>query len=152
MPHVAAGSLAQATRSVDIVRAVAAGVADHLADAVVRRVASPDSEPRFGMCGRLRTFDTTDGRGHRSLTETFRPRFAPTGIRSVSSRMALTRQTLDTGRLSIAESVAHRHEGQLCFSRVYRMSPRVTACTAGECSRRPDPARGIRDQPLCWAR
>ncbi|WP_181905712.1 cupin domain-containing protein [Microbacterium bovistercoris] len=56
---VAAGPLAQAQESLALASAVAAGDVGHLATARVHEAAASTGERRFGMCGRLRTYDVT---------------------------------------------------------------------------------------------
>lgn len=57
---VADGPLAQAERSLGVVRALTAGTADHLADATLRQAPALTGERGFGMCGRLRAFNVRD--------------------------------------------------------------------------------------------
>ncbi|MEV3939205.1 cupin domain-containing protein [Glycomyces sp. NPDC049804] len=52
--------LAQAERSLALTRAVADGDLAHLAEARVQQAIPSEGERRFGMCGRLRTYDVTD--------------------------------------------------------------------------------------------
>jgi mannose-6-phosphate isomerase-like protein (cupin superfamily) len=53
------GPMAQAQRSMEMIRAVAAGSADHLADARLHQAPQPHGERGFGMCGRLRAYDVS---------------------------------------------------------------------------------------------
>ncbi|MGK2948423.1 MAG: cupin domain-containing protein [Acidimicrobiales bacterium] len=62
-PHVAdwtkrwrRGPLAEAERTGDLLRALDAGAADHLAEAAVHRLPPPDAERRMGCCGTLGTY------------------------------------------------------------------------------------------------
>lgn len=62
-PHVADwtlrwrhGALAETERTGDLLRALVAGDADHLAEASVHRLAPPEAERRMGCCGTLGTF------------------------------------------------------------------------------------------------
>lgn len=54
------GPLAQAVQSVALAEAVAAGEHDHLGEARVQEAAASAGDRRYGMCGRLRTYDVTD--------------------------------------------------------------------------------------------
>ena len=60
------GPAAQAAQTLDTVRALVAGDAGHLAQSAVSEGMPLGGEPRFGMCGRLRTFDVSGGSGQRS--------------------------------------------------------------------------------------
>lgn len=53
--------LAQAEQSLALADAVASGSVSHLADARVHQAVPSVGERGFGMCGRLRTYDVTDG-------------------------------------------------------------------------------------------
>lgn len=53
--------LAQARQSLALADAVASGSVTHLADARVHRALPSEGDRGFGMCGRLRTYDVTDG-------------------------------------------------------------------------------------------
>lgn len=53
--------LAQAQQSLALTEAVAAGSVAHLADARIHEATPSTGERGFGMCGRLRTYDVTDG-------------------------------------------------------------------------------------------
>ncbi|WP_447912022.1 cupin domain-containing protein [Microbacterium phyllosphaerae] len=53
--------LAQAEQSLALAEAVASGSVTHLADARVHQAVPSVRERGFGMCGRLRTYDVTDG-------------------------------------------------------------------------------------------
>lgn len=62
-PHIGAwtarwreGPLREVERTGDLLRALAGGDADHLADASVHRLPPPDAERRMGCCGTLGTF------------------------------------------------------------------------------------------------
>ncbi len=62
-PHIAAwtqrwreGPLREVERTGDLLRALAEGDPDHLADASVQRLPPPDDERRMGCCGTLGTF------------------------------------------------------------------------------------------------
>ncbi|MGN8026357.1 cupin domain-containing protein [Microbacterium sp. 22242] len=54
------GPLAQAERSAALVDAIARGAATHLGEARVHEAAPGEGERLFGMCGRIRTYDTTE--------------------------------------------------------------------------------------------
>jgi len=56
---VEGGPAAQAQRSLEVTRALAAGEAGHLAAAAVSEAALPSGERGFGMCGRLRAYDVS---------------------------------------------------------------------------------------------
>jgi mannose-6-phosphate isomerase-like protein (cupin superfamily) len=58
------GPLAQATRSLDAVRALKRGLTDHLALSSLQQAPHNIGERAFGMCGRLRAYDV---QGERSL-------------------------------------------------------------------------------------
>ncbi|WP_348786478.1 cupin domain-containing protein [Leifsonia sp. NPDC080035] len=60
---IADGPLAQARRSLEIARSIAAGDASHLGQGRVRSAAPTPGERGFGMCGRLRTYDLGGGAG-----------------------------------------------------------------------------------------
>lgn len=57
---IAEGPLAQARQSLALAEAVASGSLGHLADARVHQAVPSPGERRFGMCGRLRTYDVND--------------------------------------------------------------------------------------------
>nr|WP_157312593.1 cupin domain-containing protein [Microbacterium sp. MAH-37] len=57
---VSAGPLAQAQESLSRASAVAVGDVSHLSSARVHEATASAGERRFGMCGRLRTYDVTD--------------------------------------------------------------------------------------------
>lgn len=54
------GPLAQAERSLALAEALASGDAGHLSDARLHLDAALGGERRYGMCGRLRTYDLND--------------------------------------------------------------------------------------------
>lgn len=58
---VRAGPLRLAERALAAATAVARGEGPHLADAAVHEAQASTGSRRFGMCGRLRTYDVTDG-------------------------------------------------------------------------------------------
>ncbi|MDY0908573.1 cupin domain-containing protein [Microbacterium sp. CFBP9034] len=60
---IGAGPLAQATASVAVAQALAAGVGEHLASASLHRAPELSGERGFGMCGRLRAYDVTGAPG-----------------------------------------------------------------------------------------
>lgn len=55
------GPLGQATETLAVVRALAAGNRDNLEASRVRQAPEPPAERGFGMCGRLRPYDVTTG-------------------------------------------------------------------------------------------